>query len=194
LGRRRRKLIRAAAAAGLALGLAAWCWHLFRDDPKLIVILGVHLAVIAMFARLVYLEDQHRKRCALRLVRAGDPDREQHLQFLRGYLREAGHGQTRDHLARLYNQIRVYVRDGTAEPIDLPDLPGGLRGLAPLRRRGVSGRVFVVVPRDADPYWLACNRPIEAMKYCRRVHADGFGIALWSKPVPRGVRLVDLIG
>jgi hypothetical protein len=194
LARRSKNLLRFAATVGLVLAIVGW-WRHFEEHRYGIVIVGANAAVVAMFLRLAYLEDLHRKRCALRLVPMGDPDREEHLRFLRGHLRETTHSQTRDQLAKLYNHIRVYVRDGNIEPLDLPDPPPGLRGLAPLtRRRAVSNRTFVVVPRNADPYWLACNRPIEAMKYCRRVHADGFGIALWSRPVPRGVRLVDLIG
>lgn len=159
------------------------------------VILAANSLVVAMFLRLAFQEERHRRQAALRLIRGNDPAREAHLSFLRTYLKESGASQTNEHLARLYNQIRVYVRDNTQEPIDLPEIPGGHLGLATLsRRRSVSHRVFVVVPNDADPYWLACNRPVEAMKYCRRVHPGGFGIALWTKPVPRAVRLVDLIG
>lgn len=183
-------------AAGLPLALIAGWFHA-ATDPRWLVIVGAHAVVIAMFLRLATVEQRHRRQAALRLIPHGDPNREEHLRFLREYLREVGGNQTREHLGKLYNHIRVYVQDGTAEPTELPEVPGGFlgAGLGILRRHGsVSHRIFVVVPRDDDPYWLACNRPVEAMKYCRRVHPGGFGIALWNRPVPRAVRLVDLVG
>lgn len=191
------KRVRTGSVVGVVLVVLVVLGIIFapRLGRDALVIAAANGLVVAMFLRLAFQEERHRRQAAVRLLRHNDPAREAHLSFLRTYLKETGANQTSEHLAKLYNQIRVYVRDTTSEPVDLPEIPGGYLGLGTLsRKRSVSHRVFVVVPRDGDPYWLACNRPVEAMKYCRRVHPGGFGIALWTKPVPRAVRLVDLIG
>lgn len=197
----RTPMIGAAVAGLLGWGLALHRWA--GAPAELIVVAASQLLVLLMFARLARREERRReeqRREAERRARRGPPPtpRDRDLTELRDLLRDAGRRRSDAARDALYDQVRAYVRDAAeGRPLDFPDpaeLRGGLLHDRARHASAPSGRTFVVVPREADPYWLRCNRPVEAMKYARRVHPDGFEIALWIKPLPRGVRLVDLIG
>lgn len=67
-------------------------------------------------------------------------------------------------------------------------------GLDPSQDQPPGARNYIIKPKDAEAYWLRCNRHIEANRYCQRVHPNGYEIALWDDDLHAGMKLVDLIG
>jgi hypothetical protein len=196
----RRAFALGAASLALAtvLGLAIVRPGFLRESWRPLLILGSNATVILMFLRLARVEHQHREQAERYAVVVKAPPRNDDLEFLRDQLQDIGRPQVSAMQERLYEQVRAYVRGNATEPVDLPHAAeprgGGAQGAARARGVQAEGRLFVVIPKESDPYWLGCNRAVEAMKYCRRVHTEGFEIALWVRPVPRGGRFVDLIG
>ena len=173
-----------ACLAGLA-GLGVLGRWVFRSAGRIHVAIisgyvGVMLVGIALVVGMIAWERRHPPV----IKRPGGPDkdsREAHLDALRDGLRSASQPLTRVYRARIHEQVRRYVRSGAGWSQD---------------GTGEGPLLFVVHPDGGEPYWIRCNRLVEAEKYCRRQHSIPFEIAPWTLPEPSWsqVRLVDLIG
>jgi hypothetical protein len=153
---------------------------------------------IALFAALALSEGRRRRNEARRPSNSGRTKRSEHFETLRDFMRQTTRASLDAYRSKLYARVRSYMnsRDGQilddsrSAPLHEEERPGG-RGHG---SRTVLASLFVVLPQDDDPYWVRCNRPVEALRYCRRVHPEGFDVVVWKEPLPRLVRFVDLIG
>jgi hypothetical protein len=123
-------------------------------------------------------------------------DVDRHNRFLKGRTIEyvKRESQVTEHRSRLVSLFRRTSSDYW-ERIARSHASRRREGPASQEMVGVAGeRIYVVVPKDAESYWLRCNREVEARRYCQRIHLEGYDLEDWTQPVPHGTRFVCLIG
>lgn len=123
-------------------------------------------------------------------------DVDRHNRFLKGRTLEClkRESQVTEHRSRLHSLFR---RSSSEYWERIARSHTSRRKVSPASQEseGVAGeRIYVVVPKDAESYWLRCNREVEARRYCQRIHLEGYDLENWTQPVPNGTRFVCLIG
>jgi hypothetical protein len=176
-------IVAASLVGGAALAGLGWGWTMGNERFVVAVTIGALLIPMLVGVALVVGMVLWEKWNPPEFLPANDPhmNREAHLDALRDGLRRANQPIARAYRSRIRQQVDAYIRSRTGRRQD---------------DRDEGPLLFVVEPEEGDPYWIRCNRLIEAEKYCRRQHADTFKIAPWTLPEPAWsqVRLVDLIG
>lgn len=189
-----------AVCATLILAVAlAWAWQPELDARTLAApafMVASSGLTLLLFLGLLRAEARRPRAVARRPGSSQKEARSKHIEALGDFMRLMNRNSLNAYQAQVYARVRAYVNDQSGplhEPLDAGPDHGGATSASREPVPGM-GHLFVVVPRAGDPYWIRCNRAIEAMKYCRRVHPTGFDVAVWARPLPERVKLVDLIG
>ena len=168
-------------------------WQPRLDAVVPMALVGASIVLTLLLFVEILREEARRPRVVARRSGFTKKDaRAEHIEALGDFMRLSNRDSQSAYRAQVFARVRAYMNDQSGRLHDHLD-PNATTSATRESEPGM-GHLFVVVPRADDPYWIRCNRAVEAMRYCRRVHPTGFDVAFWEKPLPARVKLVDLIG